>query len=231
VPGPGRLAVPDPSITHRGMPTADGPVAVPQDPWRARRLAALRRLLTGPGSLLERQSARGLAGRRGAARRSARGPSQDGRAHRAGTAALRRALPQLADAPAADVSPADLAAAAGLSRYRLTKALLEQPGTPPRAFQAARRANHARRLLEAGASAADARPGQVPRDLPPGRGRAVSYKNPGRPARNVPPVSRKDNRAPAVHGHAFRGARWGLTQHLWPGSPEEMTRAAAQVFG
>jgi AraC-like DNA-binding protein len=184
--GPGRLAVLDPSMPHRGVPTADGPWRccllimelpdvtalvsdpdlgravqpmfrdpVPQDPWLARRFMALHRLLTGPGSLLERQSAL-AAWWDDAARWSTRGPSPDGRAYRAGTAALRRALSLIADAPAADVSLADLAAASGLSQYRLMKAFRDQFGMPPHAFQVAQRVNHARRLLEAGAPAADA---------------------------------------------------------------------------
>jgi AraC-like DNA-binding protein len=184
--GPGRLAVLDPSMSHRGLPAADGPWRcrllimelpdvtalvsdpdvgravqpmfrnpVPQDPRLARRFTALHRLLTGPGSLLERQAAL-AAWWDDAARWSTRGPSPDGNAHRAGTAALRRALSLIADAPAADVSLADLAAASGLSQYRLMKAFREQFGMPPHAFQVAQRVNRARRLLEAGASAADA---------------------------------------------------------------------------
>jgi AraC-like DNA-binding protein len=184
--GPGRLAVLDPSMPHRGVPAAGGPWRccllvmelpdvtalasdpdlgqavppmfrdpVPQDPLLARRFMALHQVLTGPGSRLERQSA--LAAWWGdAARWSTRGPSRDGRAHRAGTAALRRALSLIADAPAADVSLADLAAAAGLSQYRLVRAFREQFGMPPHAFQVAQRVSRARRLLEAGASAADA---------------------------------------------------------------------------
>jgi AraC-like DNA-binding protein len=65
-------------------------------------------------------------------------------------------LSLIADSPAADVSLADLAAEAGLSEYRLMKAFREQFGMPPHAFQVAQRVNHARRLLEAGRSAADA---------------------------------------------------------------------------
>src|SRR5215469_3951614 len=184
--GPGSLAVLDPSISHRGVPAADGPwrcrllimelpdVAalasdpglgrevvplfpdpVPPDPGLARRFVALHRLFSGPASLLERQAA--LAGWwDDAARWSANGPAEDGRARRAGTAALRRALSLIADSPAADVSLADLAAEAGLSEYRLMKAFREQFGMPPHAFQVAQRVSHARRLLEAGMSAADA---------------------------------------------------------------------------
>ena len=51
---------------------------------------------------------------------------------------------------------ADREPEAGLSQYRLMKAFREQFGLPPHAFQVAQRVNHARRLLEAGMSAADA---------------------------------------------------------------------------
>ena len=184
--GPGGLAVLDPFMSHRGMPAANGPwrcrllimelpdatalAADPdlgreaqpmfrdpvlQDSGLARRFVALHRLLTGPGSLLERQGAL-AAWWDDAARWSTRGPSQDGRARRVGTAALRRALSLIADSPAEDVSLADLAAAAGLSQYRLMKAFREQLSMPPHAFQVAQRVNHARRLLEAGVSAVDA---------------------------------------------------------------------------
>jgi AraC-like DNA-binding protein len=184
--GPGSLAVLDPSMSHRGVPAADGPwrcrllimelpdVAalagdpglgrevvpsfrdpVPPDPGLARRFVALHRLLSGPASRLERQAA--LAGWwDDAARWSASGPAEGGRARRAGTAALRRALSLIADSPAADVSLADLAAEAGLNQYQLMKAFREQFGMPPHAFQVAQRVSHARRLLEAGVSAADA---------------------------------------------------------------------------
>jgi AraC-like DNA-binding protein len=184
--GPGSLAVLDPSMSHHGVPAADGPWRcrllvmelpdvtalasdpdlgrevqpmfrdpVPRDPGLARGFVVLHRLLTGPASLLERQGAL-AAWWDDAAAWSASGPSQDGRAHRAGTAALRRALSRIADSPAEDISLADLAAAAGLSQYRLMKAFREQFGMPPHAFQVAQRVNRARRLLEAGVSAADA---------------------------------------------------------------------------
>lgn len=182
--GPGGLTVLDPSMSHRGQPAADGPwrcrmliMEVPEvtalasdpdlgrevqpmfrdpvlaDPALARRFLALHRLLAGPGSLLERQSAL-AAWWDDAARWSTRG--QGGAARRAGPAALRRALSLIADSPAADVSLADLAAAAGLSQYRLMRAFREQFGTPPHAFQVAQRINRARRLLEAGMSVVDA---------------------------------------------------------------------------
>lgn len=182
--GPGGLAVLDPSMSHRGQPAADGPwrcrmliMEVPdvtalandpdlgrevqpmfrdpvvRDPALARRFVAMHRLLAGPGSLLERQSAL-AAWWDDAARWSTTG--RDGRARRAGPAALRRALSLIADSPAADVSLADLATAAGLSQYRLMRAFREQFGMPPHAFQVAQRVNKARRLLGAGMPVATA---------------------------------------------------------------------------
>jgi AraC-like DNA-binding protein len=183
---PDGLAVLDPSMSHRGTPAAGGPwrcrllilelpdatalAADPDlgrqvypvfrdpltpDPQLARRFVALHRMLAGPASGLERQSAL-AAWWDDAARWSTRGPADRGKAHRVGPAALRRAMSLIADSPAADVSLADLAVAAGLSQYRLVRAFREQFGVPPHAFQVAQRVNRARRLLEAGVPAADA---------------------------------------------------------------------------
>ena len=87
--------------------------------------------MLGPGRLAvpdpsAAERARGLAGRRGtmvnerpvSRRESAPGPDR----------CFAARLSLIADAPAAGVSPADLAAAAGLSQYRLTKAFLEWLG-------------------------------------------------------------------------------------------------------
>jgi AraC-like DNA-binding protein len=184
--GPGALAVLDPSRAHRGAPTAGGawhcrllimelpevavlvddpdcgrpgpllfgePVLRDQD--LARRFVALHRWLAEPGSRLERQGA--LAGWwNDAARWSTRGPGGNRKTPKVGTAGLRRALALIADDPAADVSLADLAAAAGLSQYMLVKAFRERYGMPPHAFQVAQRVNRARRLLEAGVPAGEA---------------------------------------------------------------------------
>ena len=184
--GPGSLAVLDPFLPHRGVPAADGPwrclllimelpdvtaLAADPDPGRqappvfrepvlrdpglARRFVALHRLLAGPASLLEQQGA--LAAWWGeAARWSAAGPGRQARARGTEAAAVRRALSLVADSPAADVSLADLAAAAGLSQYRLVEAFRQRFGTTPHAFQVAQRVNRSRRLLEAGVPAADA---------------------------------------------------------------------------
>lgn len=184
--GPGSLAVLDPFLPHRGAPVAGGPwrclllimelpdvTALVGDPdlgrqappvfrepvlrdrGLARGFVALHRLLAAPASLLERQSA--LAAWWGeAARWSAAAPGRQARARGAEAAAVRRALSLVADSPAADVSLADLAAAAGLSQYRLVEAFRQRFGTTPHAFQVAQRVNRSRRLLEAGVPAAEA---------------------------------------------------------------------------
>lgn len=184
--GPGALAVLDPSRAHRGAPAAGGawhclllimelpevavladdpdcgrpgPLLFSQpvlrDPDLARQFVALHRQLAEPGSRLERQGA--LADWwNDAARWSTRGPGANRKTPKVGTAGLRRALALIADDPAADVSLADLAAAAGLSQYLLVKAFRERYGMPPHAFQVAQRVNRARRLLEAGVPTGEA---------------------------------------------------------------------------
>jgi len=183
--GPGSLAVLDPFLPHRGAPAAGGPwrclllimelpdvTALVGDPdlgrqappvfrepvlrdrGLARGFVALHRLLAAPASLLERQSA--LAAWWGEAARWSAAPGRQARARGAEAAAVRRALSLVADSPAADVSLADLAAAAGLSQYRLVEAFRQRFGTTPHAFQVAQRVNRSRRLLEAGVPAAEA---------------------------------------------------------------------------
>ena len=178
--GPGALAVLDPSCPHRGAPAAGGawrcrllimelpevaalaedpdcgrpgPLLfrdpLPRDPDLARRFVALHQWLAESGSRLERQGA--LADWwSDAARWSTQALGPEKKVPQVGAARLRNALALIADDPAADVSLADLAAAAGLSQYLLVKAFRERYGMPPHAFQVAQRVNRARRLLEAG---------------------------------------------------------------------------------
>lgn len=184
--GPGTLAVLDPSRAHRGAPAVGeswrcrllimelpevaalaedpdcgcpGPLLfgdpVLRDPDLARRFVALHRWLAEPGSRLEQHGALATWWD-DAARWSTRGSDADRKPPKVGTARLRSALQLIADDPAADVSLADLAAAAGLSQYLLVKAFREQYGMPPHAFQVAQRVNHARRLLEAGVPTGEA---------------------------------------------------------------------------
>lgn len=64
--------------------------------------------------------------------------------------ALRRALELLAEQPERNVSLDDLAAAAGIGKFRLIRLFRERTGLPPHALQIAHRIRIARRLLEAG---------------------------------------------------------------------------------
>jgi len=69
--------------------------------------------------------------------------------------ALRRARDLLADDPAANVSLDVLAAAAGVSRHRLTRLFRAAYGLPPHRFQLAQRVRLARSLLEQGRPVAE----------------------------------------------------------------------------
>jgi AraC-like DNA-binding protein len=69
--------------------------------------------------------------------------------------ALRRACELLADDLAGNVTLQELAAAAGVSRHRLTRLFRAAYGLPPHRFQLAQRIRVARRLLERGVAAGD----------------------------------------------------------------------------
>ena len=64
--------------------------------------------------------------------------------------ALRRARDYLGDRAAQNVSLDELAAAAGIGKFRLIRLFRERTGLPPHALQVAHRLRTARRLLEAG---------------------------------------------------------------------------------
>jgi AraC-like DNA-binding protein len=142
------LAFPDPEVGDAGL---------------AARFVGLHQLLTGPASSLERQSALAAWWQDAARWSQIRGRQRARPAGGGGRdeAALRRALAALADDPARDVSLAELAAAAGMSQYRLVQRFRARFGMPPHAFQIAQRVTRARRLLESGvpASMAAARAG------------------------------------------------------------------------
>jgi AraC-like DNA-binding protein len=70
--------------------------------------------------------------------------------------ALRTAMEYLADQPARNVGLDELAAAAGIGKFRLIRLCKERTGLPPHALQVAHRLRTARRLLEAGQTIADA---------------------------------------------------------------------------
>lgn len=128
------------------------PDPVLRDPVRAAGFLRLHRTLTMPASSLEREVElagwlRGLARlvpgaeqlRRREARRSARRDP-----------ALRRACELLSDDFAADVDLADLATAAGTSKFRLLRLFKTGLGLPPHAYQIQVRVQRARTLLELG---------------------------------------------------------------------------------
>jgi transcriptional regulator GlxA family with amidase domain len=70
--------------------------------------------------------------------------------------ALRDAYNYLGDWPQRNISLDELAAAAGIGKFRLIRLFREQTGLPPHALQIAHRVRTARRLLESGATIADA---------------------------------------------------------------------------
>ena len=126
-----------------------GPPRV-RDPRLARGFLALHSALDGPASALERETLlhawlRALRGDAPAAPAAAarRDP------------ALRRACELLGDEPARNVTLAELCAAAGVGRHRLTRLFRGAYGLPPHRFQLAQRVRVARRLLERGAAPAE----------------------------------------------------------------------------
>lgn len=124
------------------------------DAGLAARFAALHRALERPAWALERELAlaewlRDLAGSpapdRPARRRAARADP-----------ALRRACAFLGDNLDRNVTLAELATAAGASRFRLCRLFRAGVGLPPHRFQLAHRLQLARRLLEHGAGPSEA---------------------------------------------------------------------------
>lgn len=70
--------------------------------------------------------------------------------------ALQQALTFLRDVPYRNISLEDLAAAAGIGKFRLLHLFRERTGLPPHALQIAYRLRHAQQLLEAGHPIAEA---------------------------------------------------------------------------
>jgi AraC-like DNA-binding protein len=69
--------------------------------------------------------------------------------------ALRRACDYLAEHPARNVGLDELAAAAGIGKFRLVRIFRQRTGLPPHALQLAHRIRDARRLLERGHTIVD----------------------------------------------------------------------------
>ncbi|HEY6744896.1 MAG TPA: AraC family transcriptional regulator [Mycobacteriales bacterium] len=138
-----------------GDPLADVafPVPVFSDDELARDFLRLHTALELATTMLERDEhlsgwLRRLIDQRSATRR--RSPV----AARTDGGALRRALELLADQPERNISLDELAAAAGIGKFRLVRLLRERTGLPPHALQIAYRIRIARRMLEAGESVA-----------------------------------------------------------------------------
>jgi len=179
--GPGDVCAWDPSARHEGRPWrsphwaarlvvlelpdvrelvldpdgAGGDVVLAsprvRDPGLARRFLALHAALELPAWRLERDTMLqewlcALAG-----------PDVAATAPRAarGDPALRRACELIGDDLARNLTLAEVAAAAGVSRHRLTRLFRAAYGLPPHRFVLAQRIRAARRLLEGGAAPAE----------------------------------------------------------------------------
>jgi AraC-like DNA-binding protein len=146
--------------TAAGMPLFAAPVLT--DPALAAALRRLHRSLTGPASPLEQSellaTAAALADRHAAGRRqdpSPAGPAA-GLTARDQAAAADRIRTFLHDADTEQATLADLASAAGCSRFAAYRAFRGRYGVPPSEYQRQLRLRAARRALAAGAAVADA---------------------------------------------------------------------------
>jgi AraC-like DNA-binding protein len=156
--GPGDLCVWDPSAPHRGAGAwtarllvleEPGPLAgrefprpIVRDARLAARFTAAHAALCGPATALERDVvlAECLADIAGLV------PAVEPRDH----PALRRAREHLLADLAAHPTLDELAAAAGVDKYRLIRLFRAGEGLPPHRYLLAQRIRRARRLLEAG---------------------------------------------------------------------------------
>ena len=146
--------------TASGMPLFAEPVVT--DPALAAALRRLHRSLTGPASPLE-QSER-LAAVAALAARHVSGPRQDlpragpvtGLTARDQAAAADRIREFLHDGAAAEATLADVATAAGCSRFVAYRAFRGRYGLPPSEYQRLLRLRAARRALASGTAVADA---------------------------------------------------------------------------
>jgi AraC-like DNA-binding protein len=119
------------------------------DPRLAREFVRLHRALELPTSRLEHE-VRVAEWLRTAIERSAAAKRVRRQLGRREHVALRRACDYLGDRPERNVSLDELAAAAGIGKFRLIRLFRERTGLPPHALQVAQRVRRARRLLEAG---------------------------------------------------------------------------------
>jgi len=130
------------------------PEPVLSDPGLTAGFLRLHGAYTEPATRLERDEQlaewlRGVVDRSGAVRTPRR--TLTGRDDQA----LRRAHDYIGDHADLNISLDELAAAAGVGKYRLIRLFRDHTGLPPHALQLAHRLRRARRLLETGATIAD----------------------------------------------------------------------------
>ena len=146
--------------TANGMPMFAAPVI--SDPALAAALRRLHRSLTGPATPLEQSE--GLAAVAALAARHVSGPRQDlprtgqaaGLTTRDQAAAVDRIRAFLHDGGTAETTLADVASAAGCSRFVAYRAFRSRYGVPPSEYQRLLRLRTARHALADGAALADA---------------------------------------------------------------------------
>lgn len=128
------------------------PAPVLTDPLLARDFVRMHRLMQGPTMQLERDSELTAWLHTVVSRHStARMTITD-----AGGKEFRIACDYLAEHAERSVSLDELAAVAGIGKFRLVKLFRDRTGLPPHALQIAHRVRRARKLLEAGHTAAEA---------------------------------------------------------------------------
>lgn len=125
------------------------PEPVITDPQLARHFVQLHVALEAPSSDLERDQ-RLAEWLRALVRRSPVTRRREARFTRHDDRAFRAACDYLGDRPERNVSLDELAAAAGIGKFRLIRLFRDRTGLPPHALQVAHRIRRARRLLEDG---------------------------------------------------------------------------------
>jgi AraC-like DNA-binding protein len=139
---------------HAASADIEPPRPVVHDPGLAARFAALHREMERPSWALERELAL-AAWLRDVIGTAERDLPDRRRAARADPA-LRRACEYLGDNLDRNVTLEELAAASGVSRFRVARLFRAGLGLPPHRFQLAHRLRLARRLLERGADPSEA---------------------------------------------------------------------------
>lgn len=168
---PGQLVAWDPFGAHSGesaepwaarlmiieadedvLGTVAFPTPVLSDPLLAKDFVRLHELLEGPATRLERDDALTTWLHTIVSRYSTARPATTS----AGDKEFRLARDYLAEHAERSISLDELAAVAGVGKFRLVTLFRERTGLPPHALQIAHRVRRARRLLEAGHTGAEA---------------------------------------------------------------------------